>query len=156
MLNPGDIIYGFAKHLRTPKNKFAISIYRDEEVNILIQFTTSQPRAGVAMEDVHHGAIYKDGDCLSYVFEKGVEIGINPQNGRPFAFPVRTIMAFDYGFLKGQEKFLLDQFDNPITVCKMDEKEYIELIYAMRSSSRIKADHKPYLDKILKDYYKDK
>lgn len=155
MLNSGDIIYGFAKHLHTPKNKYAISKYCDNDINILIQFTTSQPRAGVAMEDVLHGAIYKDGDCLSYVFEKDVVIGIDPQNGTPFAFPVPTIMAFDYGFLNGQEKFLLDQFDNPITVCKLDEKEYIELIYAMRSSSRIKVDHKPYLDRILYDYYKD-
>lgn len=156
MLNPGDIIYGYAKNLHTPKNKYAISIYRDEEVNVLLQFATSQPRAGVPSEQVHHGAIYKDDECLSYVFEAGVELGFDPRDGGRFAFPKRTVMTFDYGFLKGQEKFLLEQFDNPTTVCKLDEKEYIDLVYAMYKSKRTKPEYKPYLDKILKEYYRDK
>lgn len=156
MLNPGDIIHGFAKNLHTPKNKYAICIYRDEEVNIVMQFTTSQPRAGVPDEEVHHGAIYKDGNCLSYVFEAGVEIGINPQDNSRFSFPKRTVMTFDYGFLKAPEKVLLGQFDNLKKVCKLDETEYINLIYAMYRSNRTKPEHKPYLDKIITDYYKDK
>lgn len=156
MLNPGEIIYGFAKNLHSPKNKYAISIYRDEDVNIVLQFTTSQARAGVPLELMHHGANYKDGECMSYVFEQGVEIGIDPRDGSRFAFPKRTTMVFDYGFLKGQERFLLEQFDNPVTVCKLDEKEYIDLIYAMYRSNRTKPEFKPYLDKILVEYYKDK
>ena len=146
MLNPGDIIYGFAKNLPTPKNKYAVCIFRDENVNILIQFTTSQPRAGVPLQEVKHGAIYKDGDCLSYVFERGKEIGVNPQNNKRFSFPLRTVMAFDYGFLRGEEKYLLEQFDDLNVVCKLDIKEYIELVYAMYSSKRTPPEYLPYLD----------
>lgn len=153
MLNPGEIIYGFAKNLYNPKYKYAISIYRDENVNILLQFTTSQARTGVPTELIHHGANYIKGECMSYVFEKNIEIGVDPRNNSRFSFPKRTTMVFDYGFLHGKEKFLLEQFDNPVTVCKLDEQEYINLIYAMYRSNRTNPAYKPYLDKILQEYY---
>lgn len=57
MFAPGEIVYGYVKHIGKPK--YAVSIYRDEDVNILIHFTTSQPRAGVPLELVHHGANHK-------------------------------------------------------------------------------------------------
>lgn len=82
MFAPGEIVYGYVT--RMGKSKYAVSIYRDENVNILIHFTTSQPRAGVPIEQVHHGAIYKDGECRSYVFEAKREIGINPSTGARF------------------------------------------------------------------------
>ena len=153
MLNPGDIIYGFAKKLYRPKNKYAICIFRDENVNLVLQFTTSQARAGVAAEVVGHGAIYKEGDCLSYVFEGRREIGVDPRNGGRFAFPLRTTMAFDYGYLHGEEQKLLEQFDNVEIVCRLDVEEYINLVYAMYVSKRTPPEYKPYLDSILADYY---
>lgn len=154
MLNPGDIIYGFAKNLSKPKNKYAICIYRDEDVNLLMQFTTSQPRAGVSLEKVTHGSIYNnDGDCLSYVFDKGIEIGKDPRNNKRFSFPRRTMMVFDYGYLQGEEKCLREQFDNLEIVCKLDAQEYIDLVYAMYTSKRTPSKYKPYLDKVLSEYY---
>ena len=43
MFAPGEIVYGHVKHIG--KHKYAVCMYRNEEVNILIHFTTSQPRA---------------------------------------------------------------------------------------------------------------
>ncbi len=37
---------------------------------------------------------------VSYVFEPNVEIGDIPAGGR---FPFRTVMQFDYGFLRGDD-----------------------------------------------------
>lgn len=47
MFEPGTVTYGFAKNISNPKNKYAISIFRDEHVQVLIHFTTSQPRTGI-------------------------------------------------------------------------------------------------------------
>lgn len=69
MFAPGEIVYGHVKHIGKPK--YAVSMYRDEDVNILIHFTTSQPRAGVPLEHVHHGAICRDGDCTRAYFLLG-------------------------------------------------------------------------------------
>lgn len=151
MFAPGEIVYGYVKHIGKPK--YAVSIYRDEEVNILIHFTTSQPRAGVPLELVRHGANYKDGDCKSYVFEARREIGTNPTNGERFGFPLRTTMVFDYGLFKDTEQKLRQMFESPQVVCKLDDKEYIDLVYAMYSSKSTPAEYKPYLDKILTDYF---
>lgn len=151
MFTPGDIVYGYVRHIC--KNKYAISIYRDDEVNILIHFTTSKPRAGVPLDKVHHGAIYKDGDCISYVFEANREIGFNPETGDRFKFPLRTTMVFDYGFFKDCEQKLRQMFDSLQVVCRLDDGEYIDLIYAMYTSKSTPKEYKPYLDKILTDYY---
>ena len=154
MFAPGEIVYGHVKHIGKPK--YAVSMYRDEDVNILIHFTTSQPRAGVPLELVHHGAIYKDGDCKSYVFEARREIGTNPATGERFCFPLRTTMAFDYGLLKDSEERLRQMFENPQVVCKLDDKEYIDLVYAMYSSKSTPDEYKPYLDKVLTKYFSEK
>lgn len=154
MFAPGEIVYGYVKHIGKPK--YAVSIYRDEEVNILIHFTTSQPRAGVPLEQVHHGANYKDGDCKSYVFEARREIGTNPNTCERFCFPLRTTMVFDYGLIKDTEQKLRLMFENPQVICKLDDNEYINLVYAMFKSKSTPKQYKPYLDKILEDYFKDK
>lgn len=154
MFAPGEIVYGYVKHIGKPK--YAVSIYRDEEVNILIHFTTSQPRAGVPLDQVHHGAIYKDGDCKSYVFEARHEIGINPATGDRFNFSLRTTMVFDYGFFKDTEQKLRQMFEDPQVVCKLDDTEYIDLVYAMFKSKSTPKQYKPYLDKVLTDYFSDK
>lgn len=151
MFAPGEIVYGHVKHIGKPK--YAISIYRDDDTNILIHFTTSQPRAGVPFGQLHHGAIYKDGDCKSYMFEARQEIGVKPDTGERFSFPLRTIMAFDYGLFKETEQKLCQMFENPSVVCKLDDKEYIDLVYAMYHSNSTPERHKPYLDKVLREYF---
>ena len=153
MFSPGEIVYGFVKHIG--KSKYAICIYRDEDLNILLHFTTSQARAGVDSDEVRHGAIYKEGECLSYVFEAGHDIGENPSTGVSFHFPLRTTMAFDYGYLKAGTQQLFSLFEDPKVVCKLDDKEYIDLIYAMYRSKRTPLEYKPYLDAILSDYYQN-
>mgnify|MGYP003306688309 FL=1 len=89
MFEPGTVTYGFAKYISNPKNKYAISIFRDENVQILIHFTTTQKRAGVPEDQIHHG-INRDseGNVMSYVFEPTVEVGDTPDGGR-FRFPWR-------------------------------------------------------------------
>lgn len=151
MFAPGEIVYGHVKHIG--KSKYAVSIYRDEDVNVLIHFTTSQPRAGVPLGQIRHGAIYKDGDCKSYVFEARCEIGTNPITGERFRFPLRTTMAFDYGLIKDSEERLRQMFENPQVVCKLDDKEYIDLVYAMYSSKSTPDEYKPYLNKVLTEYF---
>lgn len=135
MFKPGDIIYGFAKGLYRPKYKYAVSIFRDCELNILAQFTTSQERRG-------------------YLIEAGKIIGKNPFTGAEFSFPKRTIMAYDYGFLYGSEQKLVSQFDHPEIVCRMNKDEYINLVYALYKSDYTPTVYKPFLEKVLEDYYK--
>lgn len=151
MFEPGTVTYGFAKTITNPKYKYAISIFRDENVHVLIHFTTSQPRTGIPQEQICHG-INRDanGNVVAYVFEPTMEIGNTP-NGERFRFPVRTIMQFDYGFLRGDDWSLQQQFDNLEIKCKLDTKEYIDLVYAMYRSKRPPEEYKPYLEKILNE-----
>jgi len=149
MFEPGTITYGFAKTISDPKNKYAISLFRDENVKVLIHFTTTRPRAGVPVEKIHHGINRdEDGNVKSYVFEPTVDIGDTPEGGR-FRFPERTIMQFDYGFLHGDDWSLQQQFDNLEVKCKLDPKEYLNLIYAMYLSKRTPEKYKPYLQEVL-------
>lgn len=71
-------------------------------------------------------------------------------------FPLRTTMAFDYGLLKDSEEKLRKMFENPQVVCKLDDKEYIDLVYAMYSSKSTPDEYKPYLDKVLTEYFSGK
>lgn len=153
MFEPGTVTYGFAKHISTPKQKYAISLFRDENVQVVIHFTTSQKRAGIPENKIRHGINRDDeGNVLSYVFEPDIEIGDTPNGGR-FSFPVRTVMQFDYGFLRGDDWSLQQQFDNLEVKCRLDGKEYIDLIYAMYKSKRTPQQYKPYLEAVLEEYY---
>ncbi len=149
MFEPGTVTYGFAKYISDPKYKYAISIFRDENVQVLIHFTTTKQRAGVPYEQICHG-INRDsgGNVVSYVFEPTVEIGDTPTGGR-FRFPRRTIMQFDYGFLRGDDLSLQQQFDNLEIKCKLDKQEFENLVYAMYCSKRTPEEYKPYLEKVL-------
>jgi len=153
MFEPGVVIYGFAKTISDPKNKYAISIFRDENVQILIHFTTSRKRAGIPEELIKHG-INRDenGNVMSYVFEPNVEVGATPSGGR-FRFPERTIMQFEYGFLKDEDWKLQKQFDNLEVKCHLDKKEYLDLVYAMYKSNRTPMMYKPYLKRVLDEAY---
>lgn len=135
MFAPGEIVYGWAKILYKPKNKYTVSIYRDENLNILAQFTTSQNRVG-------------------YVFEAGQIIGTNPETNQPFAFPKRTTIAFDYGFLFGDEQRLINSFDNPVVVAKLSDDIYINLVYALYSNPDFPDKYRGCLEKVLEDWYK--
>ena len=135
MFAPGEIVYGFAKGLYRPKYKYAVSIFRDADLNILAQFTTSKDRRG-------------------YVIEAGVELGQNPQSGETFSFAKRTVITYDYGFLYGTQEQLASQFDNPVVVCKMYGETYINLVYALYKSIYFPAEYKPYLEQVLIDFYK--
>jgi hypothetical protein len=135
MFQPREIVYGVVKDIDPPKNKYIVTIYRDEELNIIACFTTSQQRVG-------------------YVFDKGKIIGINPEDGTEFSFPLRTIITFDYGVIEGVLEQLTERFENPKVVCKLSEKEYIDLVYAMYRSNHTKAGHKKILEKILIDKFK--
>ena len=151
MFEPGSVTYGFAKNISHPKDKYAISIFRDENVQVLIHFTTSKRRAGVPDNQVCHGINRDmDGNVVSYVFEPDVEIGDTPTGGR-FHFPVRTVMQFDYGFLRGDDLSLQRQFDNLEIKCHLDKKEYLDLVYAMYCSKRTPTEYKPYLEKVLEE-----
>ena len=92
---------------------------------------------------------------MSYVFEAGVRIGINPITGEDFAFSKRSVITFDYGVTEGVLESLLKEFDNPKVVCLLDEKEYIDLVYAMYRSPHTKTKHKQVLNDILEKYYSD-
>ena len=153
MFQPREIVYGLAKSLHDPHNKYMVTIYRDNNLSIVACFTTSKARSGVPEDKIHHGAIYRDGECMSYIFEKDTKIGVNPDTGEDFSFPKRTVVTFDYGVREGQLEYFLKQFDDPKVVCLLDEKEYIELVYAMYSSPKTRISHKTVLDKILTEYY---
>ena len=67
MLKAKNIIYGYCKYTNPPKNKYLISLYRSEELNIIAVFPTSQRRAGVA--EPKHGCNIREGQIVSiYAF----------------------------------------------------------------------------------------
>lgn len=153
MFQPREIVYGYAKGMYSPHNKYIVTVYQDENLSIVACFTTSQQRSGVPENQIHHGPIYRDKKCISYVFEQGVVIGNNPDDNSDFSFPKRTVITFDYGVREGQKEYFLEQFGDPKVVCVLNEKEYIDLVYAMYCSPYTKISHKFVLDKILQDYY---
>lgn len=156
MFQPREVVYGYAKNLFSPHNKYIVTIYQDDDLNIVACFTTSKRRAGVPEDQVHHGAIYRDQECVSYVFEKDKVVGINPTNGADFAFPCRSVVTFDYGVKEGIKESFMEEFNNPQVVCVLNDSEYIDLVYAMYRSPHTKVCHKNILDKILQKYYDDK
>lgn len=48
-----------------------------------------------------------------------------------FLFSSSHDHGFDYGLLKDSEERLRQMFENPQVVCKLDDKEYIDLVYAI-------------------------
>lgn len=153
MFQPGEIIYGYAKNMYNPHNKYIVTIYRDENLNIVACFTTSQSRAGVPESKIHHGAIYRNNECISYVFEKHKCIGKHPLTGEKFSFPKRSVITFDYGVREGTIESFMKEFENPIVVCVLNNNEYIDLVYAMYTSPYTSIKHKKILDKILQNFY---
>lgn len=149
MFTPGNVVYAFCRTTNPPKNKYMISLYRGVDFDLIFSFTTSQNRAGVPEEQVHHGTIKNDkGEPISYVFEAGREIGTSPDGNR-FSFPLRTTVTFDYGIIRTRSNNLITTIDNPVLKCRLDTNEYVDLIYAMMHSPRTPEYCKPIFDQIL-------
>lgn len=151
MLKAKNIIYGFCKYTNPPKNKYLISLYRSEELNIIAVFPTSQRRSGV--DTPRHGCNIRDNKVISYVFEAGHPIGKKYSSDEDFAFPLQTTIPFDYCFREGNQEDLLKTFDEPKIVGVLSDKEYIDLIYAFYVSSLTPQKYKPIFDKILQEFF---
>lgn len=154
MLKAKNIIYGFCKYTNPPKNKYLISLYRSEDLNIIAVFPTSQRRAGVLLPK--HGRNVRDNQVVSYVFEAGRPIGKKYGSDEDFAFPMPTTIPFDYCFREGDQNDLLKTFDAPEVVGVLSDEEYIDLIYAFYTSPLTPLKYKPVFDTILQDYFAEK
>lgn len=154
MFQEREIVLAFINDIQPPKRKFLITLYRDQELNIVACFTTSQQRLPAKPEDVQHGVFRKNGAPMAYVFEKGRTIGTDPKTNTPFSFHKRTIVYFDYCFQAGT----LDKFEQRTnsqdreTVCIMNDKEFVDLIYAMYRSPYTNGKFLPLLEKSLEKY----
>lgn len=151
MLKAKNIIYGFCKYTNPPKNKYLISLYRSEELNIIAVFPTSQRRAGVT--EPKHGCNIREGQIVSYVFDAGHPIGKKHGSDEDFSFQLQTTIPFDYCFREGEQDELLKTFDSPRVVGVLSDKEYIDLIYAFYTSPLTPLKYKPIFDKILQEYF---
>ena len=154
MLKAKNIIYGFCKYTNPPKNKYLISLYRSEDLNIIAVFPTSQRRAGVA--EPKHGCNIREGQIVSYVFDAEHPIGKKQGSDEDFSFPLQTTIPFDYCFREGEQDELLKTFDSPRVVGVLSDKEYIDLIYAFYTSPLTPLKYKPVFDKILQEYFSQK
>lgn len=157
MFQPGEIVHGLVSGLgfRNPKNKYLITLYRDENLEVVACFTTSQHYYGVPEELVKHGAICRNGEYYSYVFDKDVVIGVNPEDGTDFAFPKRTTVTFNYGIRQGYMGDFADGMQNIRTVCVLNKEEFGNLLYAMYKSPEMDMAYKPYLEKSLQSLYNE-
>jgi hypothetical protein len=151
MLKAKNIIYGFCKYTNPPKNKYLISLYRSEDLNIIAVFPTSQRRAGVLAPK--HGCNYRNNQVISYVFDAGHPIGKKKDSDESFAFPLQTTIPFDYCFREGDQNDLLKTFDSPEIVGVLSDEEYIDLIYAFYTSPLTPQKYKPIFDRILQEYF---
>lgn len=151
MLTPKNVIYGFCNTTNPPKRKYLISLYRDGNLHVVACFTTSQTRAGVPAEKVKHGAIRNsDKELVSYVFQPDKIVGVTP-DGKDFRFPKQTVIRFDYCFKEEDQDRLLANFESPVIKCKLTDKEYIDLLYAMYHSEDTPEKYKPLFEKVLKE-----
>ena len=60
MLKAKNIIYGFCTFTNPPKNKYLISLYRSETLNVVAVFPTSRKRSGSLSPK--HGKNYRGQD----------------------------------------------------------------------------------------------
>ncbi|MCM1531421.1 MAG: hypothetical protein NC048_02855 [Bacteroides sp.] len=155
MFEEREIVLAFVKDIYPPKKKFFITLYRDEELNIVACFTTSQYRLPIDPAEARHGVIRrKDGAPVAYVFEKDRTIGKVPQTNNPFSFFKRTMVTFDYCFQSGSWEKFMQRTDptNRETVCIMDHQEFVDLLYAMYQSPLTNRKLLPMIEKSLEKY----
>lgn len=148
MFEPGEVVYAYVRNIHPPKNKYFVTIYKDDELRIVTCFTTTQNRVGCPLEMLTHGYIRVDNQVVGYYFDKDIEIGLDSDNN-PFRFPRNCVIPFDYGVQIGTKNQFLNNIENAKVVCKLHPKEYENLVYAMYKSPRTNPKYKPYLDKVL-------
>ncbi len=151
MLEPGEIVYGFVKDIHPPKNKYIITIYRDDELRIVTCFTTTKNRVGVPLETLTHGYVKNGDDIVGYFFDKSIVIGHNPGTNSEYHFPRNCVIPFGYGIREGSKENILAELDHPEVVCTLSKKEYRDIVYAMYRSRQTNPKYKPYLEKILQE-----
>lgn len=151
MFQEREIILAFVKDINPPKPKFFITLYRDEELNVVACFTTSQHRAPIAPEEVKHGVLRKDNKPVAYVFEQGYEIGVT-EGGTPFSFRKRTFVPFDYCFQQGSLDSFMSRVQTPEVVGILNNEEFVELLYAMYRSPHTKKVYMPFIEKALRKH----
>lgn len=153
MFEPGEVVYAFVKTTHPPKNKYFVTIYRDDELRIVTCFTTTQDRVGTPLEILRHGYVRKEGQIVGYCFDCTVEVGLDLSN-QPYKFPRKCVIPFDYGVNQGTKDQFLKIVENPVVVCRLHPKEYENLVYAMYRSPRTNPKYLPYLDKVLQEICK--
>ena len=149
MLSAKNVIYGFCTFMNPPKNKYLISLYRSETLNIVAVFPTSEKRAGSLCPK--HGKNFREDDIVSYVFEANRSIGKKFGSNEDFSFPKITTIPFDYCFKEGEQEQLLKSFVSPKVVGVLSDEEYLDLIYAFYKSSLTPRRYKPLFEKILEE-----
>lgn len=117
---------------KSPKNKYLISLYRSETLNVVAVFPTSRKRSGSLSP--RHGKNYRGQDIVSYVFEANRCIGKKYCSDEDSSFPLVTTIPFDYCFREGEQENLLRLFESAEVVGALSDEEYINLIYAFSKS----------------------
>lgn len=136
---------------KSSKNKYLISLYRSETLNVVAVFPTSRKRSGSLSPK--HGKNYRGQDIVSYVFEANRCIGKKYGSDEDFSFPLVTTIPFDYCFREGEQENLLKSFESAEVVGVLSDEEYINLIYAFSKSPLTPRKYIPIFEKILKDFY---
>lgn len=152
MLRAKNIIYGFCAFTNPPKNKYLISLYRSETLNVVAVFPTSRKRSGSLSPK--HGKNYRGKDIVSYVFEANRCIGKKYGSDEDFSFPLVTTIPFDYCFQEGEQENLLRSFESAEVVGVLSDEEYINLIYAFSKSPLTPRKYIPIFERILENKYK--
>lgn len=150
MLRARNIIYGFCKSTNPPKQKYLISLYRSDNIEVVAVFPTSKRRSGSF--NPKHGSNRRDDVIVSYVFEAKRVIGQKYNSTDDFSFPLQTTIPFDYCFREDSQEDILDDFINPLVVGVLSEEEYINLLYAFIQSPLTPEHLCQLFDKILHEY----
>lgn len=149
MFQEGEIVLAFVKDIHPPKEKFFITLYRDDNLNVVACFTTSQHRVAVAPDEVRHGVVRQDNNPVAYVFEQGREIGVTPDEKKSFAFAKRTFIPFDYCYQEGTLDKFMARTLSPKVVGVLHKEEFVSLLYAMYRSPHTNRKYIPLLEKSL-------
>ena len=150
MLKARNIIYGFCKATHPPKPKYLISLYRNENIEVVAVFPTSKRRSGVPYPK--HGANKRGNIIVSYVFDAKHPIGKRYKSADDFSFPLQTTIPFDYCFREDPQDEILQDFVNPSVVGTLSEEEYINLLYAFIQSPLTPEHLRNLFDNVLHEY----
>lgn len=154
MFEPGEVVYAYVKNIHTPKFKYFVTIYRDEELRIVTCFTTTKNyQVGTIINQLKHGYVKRDNKIVGYFFDRNVEVGVD-HTGHPFKFPRNCVIPFDYGVQEATKEQFLKNIEQEIVVCTLHPKEYQNIVYAMYTSPNTNPKYKPFLDKVLKQICK--